>query len=61
MSDIAETTQHDPIQDLRITVLYDNNLYKNDLETAWGFACLIEGPDKTILFDTGGKGPILKQ
>lgn len=59
MSDIAETVQQDPIQDLRITVLYDNNPYKDGLETAWGFACLVEGPEKTILFDTGGKGPIL--
>lgn len=42
-----------------ISVIYDNNPYKQDLETAWGFSCLVEGPEKTILFDTGGNGSIL--
>jgi 7,8-dihydropterin-6-yl-methyl-4-(beta-D-ribofuranosyl)aminobenzene 5'-phosphate synthase len=56
MSDVTGTVH---TQDWRITVLYDNNPYKDGLETAWGFACLIEGPEKTILFDTGGKGLIL--
>jgi 7,8-dihydropterin-6-yl-methyl-4-(beta-D-ribofuranosyl)aminobenzene 5'-phosphate synthase len=37
-----------------ITVLYDNNAYDERLETAWGFSCLVEGPEKRILFDTGG-------
>ena len=37
-----------------ITVLYDNNEYDERLRTAWGFACLVEGFDETILFDTGG-------
>ena len=42
-----------------ITVIYDNNPYKEGLETAWGFSCLIRGLEKTILFDTGGNGSIL--
>jgi len=37
-----------------ITILYDNNEYDERLRTAWGFSCLVEGPDETILFDTGG-------
>jgi len=37
-----------------ITILYDNNEYDDRLRTAWGFACLVEGLDETILFDTGG-------
>jgi 7,8-dihydropterin-6-yl-methyl-4-(beta-D-ribofuranosyl)aminobenzene 5'-phosphate synthase len=45
--------------DLTITVIYDNNPYKQGLETAWGFSCLVEGTEKTILFDTGGNGSIL--
>jgi len=45
--------------DLTITVVYDNNPYKEGLETAWGFSCLITGTEKTILFDTGGDGSIL--
>jgi 7,8-dihydropterin-6-yl-methyl-4-(beta-D-ribofuranosyl)aminobenzene 5'-phosphate synthase len=48
-----------PIEDLEITVIYDNRTYQEGLETAWGFACLIRGSDKTILFDTGGDGEIL--
>jgi len=43
----------------QITVVYDNNPYKEGLETAWGFSCLISGAEKTILFDTGGDGSIL--
>ena len=44
---------------INITVLYDNYLFKEDLKTDWGFACLIDGLDKTILFDTGTHGNIL--
>jgi len=44
---------------LTITVLYDNNPYKEDLEMAWGFSCLLKGIEKTILFDTGGNSAIL--
>ncbi|MBN2180688.1 MAG: MBL fold metallo-hydrolase, partial [Sedimentisphaerales bacterium] len=44
---------------INITVIYDNNPFKEGLETAWGFSCLIRGPEKTILFDTGGNGPLL--
>ncbi len=42
-----------------ITVVYDNYPLDNRLETAWGFACVIEGLDTTILFDTGGDGDVL--
>lgn len=37
-----------------ITVVFDNNPYKKGLENGWGFSCLIEGMEKTVLFDTGG-------
>ena len=47
------------IDDLKITVVYNNYPYKEDLETGWGFSCLVEGADKTILFDTGGDGAVL--
>jgi 7,8-dihydropterin-6-yl-methyl-4-(beta-D-ribofuranosyl)aminobenzene 5'-phosphate synthase len=40
-------------------VVFDNNPYKEGLETAWGFSCLITGTEKTILFDTGGDGSLL--
>jgi 7,8-dihydropterin-6-yl-methyl-4-(beta-D-ribofuranosyl)aminobenzene 5'-phosphate synthase len=42
-----------------ITIIYDNNEYDERLETAWGFSCLVEGPEKTILFDTGGDSAML--
>ncbi len=42
-----------------ITILYDNNEYDRRLETAWGFSCLIEGLEKTILFDTGADSVML--
>lgn len=44
---------------LRLHVVFNNVFYKAGLETGWGFSCLIEGLDKTILFDTGGNGDIL--
>lgn len=44
------------VSTIDITVIYDNNPFREDLETAWGFSCIIKGPEKTILFDTGGDG-----
>ena len=44
---------------LRLHVVFNNVPYKAGLKTSWGFSCLIEGLDKTILFDTGGNGEIL--
>ena len=46
-------------EDLVLTVIYDNNPYNEELETRWGFSCLVEGMEKTILFDVGGEGSIL--
>jgi 7,8-dihydropterin-6-yl-methyl-4-(beta-D-ribofuranosyl)aminobenzene 5'-phosphate synthase len=43
---------------LRITVLYDNTAARPDCGADWGFACLVEGTQKTILFDTGTKADI---
>jgi len=47
------------IASLRITILYNNYQDREDTEADWGFACLIEGPEKTILFDTGTRPDIL--
>lgn len=46
---------------LTITVLYDNVAHDGRLQTDWGFACLVEGLEQPLLFDTGGKGDILLQ
>lgn len=48
-------------KNMRIDILYDNQIYKarNGLKNAWGFSCLIKDKKNTILFDTGGEGSIL--
>lgn len=45
--------------EIKITIVYDNNPYDERLETAWGFSCLIEDLEETILFDTGGDSQVL--
>ena len=47
------------VRDLTITVVYDNYSYREGLRTSWGFACVVRGTEKTILFDTGGDASIL--
>lgn len=42
-----------------IKVVYDNYVSDSACRPDWGFACVITGPEKTILFDTGGKGDLL--
>lgn len=42
-----------------ITIVYDNFAYESELTMNWGFACVVNGLEKTILFDTGTKGNIL--
>ncbi|MEJ2287417.1 MAG: MBL fold metallo-hydrolase [Deinococcales bacterium] len=44
---------------IRIHVVFNNVPYRAGLEASWGFACLIEGLERTLLFDTGGDGPVL--
>ena len=45
---------------LKITILYDNTMFKNGTTADWGFSCLVEGMEDTILFDTGTQGSILQ-
>jgi len=45
--------------DATVTILYDNNRFDRRLKTGWGFSCLVQGFEKTILFDTGGDGSTL--
>ena len=51
---------------MRITILYDNEVYKTGLESGWGFSCLVECSERSssrsvpkILFDTGANGTML--
>jgi 7,8-dihydropterin-6-yl-methyl-4-(beta-D-ribofuranosyl)aminobenzene 5'-phosphate synthase len=55
MADMNNTVH----RQLQLYVVFNNVPYNESLETSWGFACLIKGLDKTVLFDTGGDGEIL--
>ncbi len=44
---------------ITLTLVYDNRSYDARLATDWGLASVIEDGATTILFDTGGSGPIL--
>lgn len=49
------------LNELKLTVIYDNYPYMTGLKHDWGFSCLIEGGEKTVLFDTGGNADIFMQ
>ena len=45
---------------MKITVVYDNCLYRDGLKTGWGFSCFLENGDAPpLLFDTGADGDTL--
>ncbi len=46
---------------VNVTVIYDNYVFTEGLEADWGFSLLLEGLDKTILFDTGTKPTIFRK
>ncbi|UCH09859.1 MAG: MBL fold metallo-hydrolase [Fidelibacterota bacterium] len=48
-----------PEKEIIVTVLYDNYASVEGVEADWGFACLIQGLEKTILFDTGTQSEVL--
>ncbi len=46
--------------EMKITLIYDNEVYKKGLRADWGFSCLVEVENQPrILFDTGANGKIL--
>ena len=49
----------EPVINMTIKIAYDNNRFDPRLKPGWGFSCLINGFEKTILFDTGGNGATL--
>ena len=57
-SGVEKSSAHEADK-IRITILYDNYLSSEGTKTDWGFSCIIEGTEKTILFDTGTKSDIL--
>ena len=48
-----------PADKVKITEIFNNILHREEMTASWGFSCVIWLPDRTILFDTGGKGNIL--
>ncbi len=45
---------------MKVTIIYDNTAKRKDLQSNWGFSCLVEQKNTPkILFDTGAKGRIL--
>ena len=44
---------------IRLTLLYDSVSLIQGVQTGWGFACIIEVGETTLLFDTGSDGKIL--
>jgi len=47
------------IEKLKISIVYDNYRHRKGIKADWGFSCLVEGMDRTILFDTGRYDDIL--
>ena len=43
----------------RLTVVFDNIPLEPDLRTDWGFAAVVRGYPRTILFDTGSDADVL--
>jgi len=56
---LCSKNEIDKKEPIKMTILYDNYVYTEGTKSDWGFACLIEGIEKTILFDTGTKSDIL--
>ncbi len=48
-----------PLTDVTIEIVHDNGPFDDHLATAWGFAAVVTGPERTILFDTGSHGTLL--
>jgi 7,8-dihydropterin-6-yl-methyl-4-(beta-D-ribofuranosyl)aminobenzene 5'-phosphate synthase len=57
MSDTSH--KKEALENLRLDIVYDNNVWDEALTPDWGFGCLIRGAGRTLLFDTGAKGEIL--
>lgn len=53
VAELMQKTKNANLSDIRLSVIYNNVPNNRDMRTDWGFACLIEGLDKTIIFDAG--------
>jgi len=48
------------IPGVRVTYLYDNTVATPHVKPDWGFACLVEGHGRKVLFDTGANDGVLR-
>ncbi len=55
----GQSTNRKKPEGLVVQIVFDNYPFDKLLKTSWGFACVVTGLEKTILFDTGGDGRIL--
>jgi 7,8-dihydropterin-6-yl-methyl-4-(beta-D-ribofuranosyl)aminobenzene 5'-phosphate synthase len=46
---------------VHVTIIYDNYQDNKNLDTDWGFACLVEYQGKQLLFDAGRKAELYKK
>ncbi|MGK9476370.1 MBL fold metallo-hydrolase [Melioribacter sp. OK-6-Me] len=44
---------------IKLTIVYDNNIFLEGLQSDWGFAVVVEFGETKLLFDTGDNGKIL--
>jgi len=44
---------------VKLTIVYDNEVFQRGLRAGWGFSCLVEIEETKVLFDTGADGEIL--
>jgi 7,8-dihydropterin-6-yl-methyl-4-(beta-D-ribofuranosyl)aminobenzene 5'-phosphate synthase len=47
-----------PLKAQKITIVYDNYLHKEKYKADWGFSCIIDYGNQSILFDTGTRKDI---
>lgn len=47
-------------ENVKLTVLSDNYCFAQGTKSEWGYSCLIEGLERTILFDTGTHPEVLQ-
>ena len=50
-----------PDSAVHVTIIYDNYQEDQNLETDWGFACLVEYQGNRLLFDAGRKAALYKK
>ena len=59
--DPAIAAYSSPDSAVRVTIIYDNYQAVENLETDWGFACLVEYQGNQLLFDAGRKAELYKK